>query len=55
MEYAKSIYDYDRQELSDYQDTLAELKQQKEDLETAKEELLAAEQTKRYNGKRCIN
>lgn len=46
MEYAKSIYDYDRQELSDYQDTLAELKQQKEDLETAKEELLAAEQTK---------
>lgn len=42
MEYAKSIYDYDRQELSDYQDTLAELKQQKEDLETAKEELLAA-------------
>ena len=39
MEYAKSIYDYDRQELSDYQDTLAELKQQKEDLETAKEEL----------------
>lgn len=46
MEYAKYIYDYDRQELSDYQDTLAELKQQKEDLETAKEELLAAEQTK---------
>lgn len=46
MEYAKSIYDYDRQELSDYQDTLAELKRQKEDLETAKEELLAAEQTK---------
>lgn len=46
MEYAKSIYDYDRQELSDYQDTLAELNQQKEDLETAKEELLAAEQTK---------
>ncbi len=46
IEYAKSIYDYDRQELSDYQDTLAELKQQKEDLETAKEELLAAEQTK---------
>lgn len=46
MEYAKSIYEYDRQELSDYQDTLAELKQQKEDLETAKEELLAAEQTK---------
>lgn len=46
MEYAKSIYDYDRQELSDYQDTLVELKQQKEDLETAKEELLAAEQTK---------
>lgn len=46
MAYAKSIYDYDRQELSDYQDTLAELKQQKEDLETAKEELLAAEQTK---------
>lgn len=46
MEYAKSIYDYDRQELSDYQDTLAGLKQQKEDLETAKEELLAAEQTK---------
>lgn len=46
MEYAKSIYDYDRQELSDYEDTLAELKQQKEDLETAKEELLAAEQTK---------
>lgn len=46
MEYAKSIYDYDRQELSDYQDTLAELKQQKEDLETAKEELMAAEQTK---------
>lgn len=46
MEYAKSIYDYDRQELSDYQDTLAELKQQKEELETAKEELLAAEQTK---------
>ena len=46
MEYAKSIYDYDRQELSDYQDTLAELEQQKEDLETAKEELLAAEQTK---------
>lgn len=46
MEYAKSIYDYDRQELSEYQDTLAELKQQKEDLETAKEELLAAEQTK---------
>lgn len=46
MEYAKSIYDYDRQELSDYQDTLAELKQQKEDLETAKEELLVAEQTK---------
>ena len=31
---------------NDYQDTLAELKQQKEDLETAKEELLAAEQTK---------
>ena len=25
MEYAKSIYDYDRQELSDYQDTLASL------------------------------
>lgn len=46
VEYAKSIYDYDRQELSNYQDTLAELKQQKEDLETAKEELLAAEQTK---------
>lgn len=46
IEYAKTIYDYDRQELSDYQDTLAELKQQKEDLETAKEELLAAEQTK---------
>lgn len=46
VEYAKSIYDYDRQELSDYQDTLAELKRQKEDLETAKEELLAAEQTK---------
>lgn len=46
MEYAKSIYDYDRQELSDYQDTLAELKQQKEELETAKGELLAAEQTK---------
>lgn len=46
MEYTKSIYDYDRQELSNYQDTLAELKQQKEDLETAKEELLAAEQTK---------
>ena len=46
VEYAKSIYDYDRQELSDYQDTLAELNQQKEDLETAREELLAAEQTK---------
>lgn len=46
VEYAKSIYDYDRQELSNYQDTLAELNQQKEDLETAREELLAAEQTK---------